>query len=92
MIIKTYRPDGSPDLGRWRVRCDIEGCSTPDTPLVGSAGWLIPARPDSNTYCPKCAEGQAVDLIRSVLHCPYFWETELTFLLATSSHYGWFIP
>lgn len=67
MIIKAYRPDGSPHLNRWQVTCDIRGC-TRTAPLIGSRQWLIPANPHMPCYCPECFENLAADLINGELH------------------------
>jgi hypothetical protein len=67
MIIKIYRPDGTPDLNRWLVSCDI--CDA-TTPLLGSRDWLVPDHPDMPTYCPACSNEHAARLICSALNCP----------------------
>jgi hypothetical protein len=69
MIIKIYRPDGSPDLTRWLVRCDLPGCGR-TRPVMGSQNWLIPNWPAMPCYCPDCVSGLALILISSALACP----------------------
>ncbi len=78
MIIKTYRDDGSPNMARWLVTCDIPGCRT-STLLLGSASWLIPEHPDMPTYCPACLQALADFAIGTALHCPYCGSVYLAF-------------
>jgi hypothetical protein len=67
MIIKIYRPDGTPDLNRWLVSCDI--CDT-TTPLIGSGHWLVPDHPDMPISCPACVNEQAAHLVYRAITCP----------------------
>lgn len=69
MIIKIYRPDGSPDLNRWLVRCDHPGC-THTTRLLGSTDWLIPANPAMPTLCPDDYTTRAYLILVENLYCP----------------------
>jgi hypothetical protein len=69
MIIKVYRADGSPDLRRWMVQCDIPSCRRIEM-VTGSGRWLIPGWPDMPTYCPDCFAFLAMLLIGSALACP----------------------
>ena len=68
MIHKVYRSDGSPNMARWQVSCDIPGCRA-ITPLMGSDKWLIPTHPDMRTFCPGCVNALADFAIGQVLHC-----------------------
>lgn len=69
MIIRAFRPDGTPDLTRWKVRCDLPGCYRTG-PVIGSQAWLIPACDEMPTYCPGCFAALAFTLIGSALACP----------------------
>jgi hypothetical protein len=69
VIIKVYRTDGSPDLQRWMVQCDIPRCDRIEI-VTRSQRWLIPAWPDMPTYCPDRLQVLAMLLIGSALACP----------------------
>lgn len=60
MIRKHYKPDGSPDLLRWRVECDI---CTDEHELSDTTDWLIPANPNMPDYCPLCTTTLSAVLI-----------------------------
>ena len=66
MIIKAYHPNGSPDLRRWQVQCDL--CPARG-PLIGSETWFIPKNPEMFIYCPGCADYFAMSLISVGLGC-----------------------
>jgi hypothetical protein len=62
MIHKQYKPDGSPDLQRWTVQCDI--CEETHT-LSDTTTWCIPAKSDMPDYCPFCTTVIAAHLIET---------------------------
>jgi hypothetical protein len=62
MIRKQYKPDGSPDLRRWMVQCDI--CAVSHT-LTDTTTWCIPANPNMPDYCPFCTNVMAAHLIET---------------------------
>jgi hypothetical protein len=78
MIIKVYRPDGSPDVRNWLVQCDGSGCFN-RAPMLASSDWLITSVPKTPIYCPACIHDQAYDVITSILRCPRCQAVELRF-------------
>ena len=62
MIRKQYKPDGSPDLRRWMVQCDI--CAVLHD-LSDTTTWCIPAHPNMPDYCPFCTLVIAAYLIET---------------------------
>lgn len=63
MILKSYKPDGSPDLRRWVVVCDR--CDARHV-LHDMADWLVPIPPEMPDYCPACEQAIARGLITAV--------------------------
>lgn len=62
MIRKTYKPDGSPDLRRWVVECDV---CTARHELSDTTDWVVPANPAMPDYCPFCTLVIAAYLIET---------------------------
>jgi hypothetical protein len=62
VIRKQYKPDGSPDLRRWTVECDI--CATSHG-LAGTNDWIVPSNYAMPDYCPFCVLVIAAYLIET---------------------------
>jgi ribosomal protein S27E len=76
VIHKAFHHNGSPDLRRWVVQCDLCGNRRL---LFGSADWLVPASSDMHEYCPDCVNKWAVYLIWQAISCPGCGNAELAF-------------